>query len=301
MSSSASNLRTILVIVGLISSVHAARMLPTKQTIGESGELIGCEETSRAVQILVTRHGLSCANLIAKFSEGAVATKMHVFMWDPLLSAAGALATSQAGGDVANWLAKKQEKDPSFKVDAVLASHLARAWQTAGLQYPNYEVQGVPFISEAGFGKDNEAKPFEEQEKLVKEAIKGFQIDMKWLHKYGQNTKGNWEHFRNFLAQDFLPDFISTHSEKSTKEPIVLATVTHSNFMNSGEIKKKCQYLYPTDAKEGKPKANNNQVVLIPYVLHTQTCGAPGNRTVTHELIDDMASDEACSPVAIGL
>merc|ERR1711968_4399 len=122
---------------------------------------------------------------------------------------------------------------------------------------------------------------------------------MKWLKKYGSKTKGDWKSFRQFLADDWLPDFANSVT-KPAEEPILLAVVTHSNFMMEGEIKRKCQEKYPIDSKSHKKKANNNQVVLIPYLWETQTCGPADNQTVRHRMLDASDEDQQCEVMANG-
>merc|ERR1719387_543038 len=97
----------------------------------------------------------------------------------------------------------------------------------------------------------------DEQVQALKREMKSepdVNFNMSWLERYGQKTHGDWAKFRNFLAEKYLPDFAST-SAKPADERIVLAVVTHSNFMMKGEIKSKCQQTYPIDTNTKRKKA----------------------------------------------
>eukprot|EP00746_Dinoflagellata_sp_MGD_P150764 gnl/MRDRNA2_/MRDRNA2_82553_c0_seq1.p1 gnl/MRDRNA2_/MRDRNA2_82553_c0~~gnl/MRDRNA2_/MRDRNA2_82553_c0_seq1.p1 ORF type:complete len:430 (+),score=80.60 gnl/MRDRNA2_/MRDRNA2_82553_c0_seq1:124-1413(+) len=220
---------------------------------------------SRPIHILVTRHGLSCANIVDKFSTTWSASKYHVNMKDPLLAEGGIAMTDRAGKEVEDWLA-----DNDLAIDAVLSSSLARAMETAAVQYPRQRIYAVPFIRESGYGKDNKAAKSDVQtERVAEEVLKRdklnfVHIDHHWVHAFEDNHSGNWQKFKEFLRVSFLPS-LESQLNKPEGEPLVLAVVTHSNFMMEGEIKKKCAKHYPQDFNTGKPKANNNQVVNLWY------------------------------------
>lgn len=271
-----------------LNKVVGIRKMCEKNSDKEMRDLVGdshvhCLDINATVNIIVTRNALSCANLVDKL-QTSLWHAGHVLLKDPLLCAAGEAMTKRTQRQVKKWL-----EDRGMKITAVLASQLARTWETAALQYPGFVVQPVPYISDSGLGHDNTPKSFLSQISAVQSQVPEFSANLRWLKTYGRQHKGNWQKFRRFLKDGFLPELM-----RKKEPPFVLPTVTHSNFMMEGEVKRKCQHLYPKDERNGVAKANNNQAVMLTYTFQKKTCGD----VVAHALLD---SDKPCELVATGV
>lgn len=232
-------------------------------------------------------------------------------MRDPLLTRVGVNESVETGKRIDEWL---DAKGPDWSLDGVLSSTLVRAMETAAYTFPGYKIEVVPFIEEVGAGHDNlPREPSEQIEKLGEHldgdladwVMKppGVQIDLIDFHWVAGASdlagKPSWESFRNFLANAYLPNLLAQRRAAGVPEdkPVVLAVVTHSNFMTQGEVQERCGDKFPT--ADGKPgshgehadeeppqrrvrfhipglggnktkvqrKPNNNQAVLLSYKL----------------------------------
>jgi len=215
------------------------------------------EKTTKTykVQLLVTRHGLSCANIAQKWVGNWDVGRG--FIHDTLLSGAGESGSIEAARDVKRFL-----ESHSLTVDAVLSSVLARAMQTAIYMFPEHAdsapVHVMPYIREIGRGLSNAPKSQAEQPAHLQSALGGkpLDLDYKWVNEFGFE-QGSWEEFLHFLEQFFLPELVS---KKGSDTTIVLPVVTHSNFMR--DSLRKCSKAW-TD--KGADKPLNNQVVNMVY------------------------------------
>lgn len=237
---------------------------------------------NREVIMLVTRHGLSCANIAAKWLNW-LDSKWHANMQDPLLCKAGEITSAQAGKEVSQVL-----KQRGWTIDAVMSSVLVRALQTAQFQYSfQYPKQDpiwiMPYIRENGFGWDNIAESFEEQIKKVPGTHMNSSVNIHFADLAGRSTSGNWDNFKRFVEEQYFP---AVRFEPKDG-PIVIVVVTHSNFMKTGELAKKC----------GKVHPNNNQVVAIPYTLKTK---ATEKGDIFFSLQDSALDGKTCTPVING-
>jgi len=260
------------------------------------------------IDLVVTRHALSCANIIADFdSAKSLPTYQKLSqkggyrkIADPILAEAGVKSSL----DMRNITT-------DFKPDAVLTSPLLRAIQTAILQYPSDTLHIVPWIREVsalakgplsvfaklgvgGEGADNLPTPFVDQKKRLKNELNTIQgllgvrsiekiqfID--WTTTETRVANHDWKLFKEFLAKEFLP-FLIPKLNRPLGSTITLAVVTHSNFMKSeDDIKSNCGGFW---AANGKPW--NNQAVNISYDASSQiTIKSP---SLSHEVQTEPAA-----------
>lgn len=127
---------------------------------------------------------------------------------------------------------------------------------------------------------------------LIDEMGTSFRLDYQYADLLGFEAEGSWADFSRFLEKTFLPDLI--HSlNKPSGAPIVLAVVSHSNFMNEGEVHEACGDLYE---QKPKKKARNNQVVKMSYTF-TSTIKTGVDATPMRKLERDGSS---CAAVIDG-
>lgn len=210
------------------------------------------------VHVLVTRHGISCANLLE-------VRKPRIYrgtMSDPLLTSSGMRISKDAGVQVAEWL-----KARNLTLDAVFSSELARALETAALMYPNQgrPVYAAPYIRDYTLmGKSNQPEPPTDQVKKLVNAFgaqptTNLKLNYHWTNTFGHEP-GSWDQFLFVLEKRILPELIED-LQKPPGSPIVLAVVTHSNFI-AKSLGQGCVHLYE---KRGYTKPPNNQVVHVTY------------------------------------
>jgi len=213
------------------------------------------------VHLLVTRHGLSCTNIVEKWVNKYDAGRR--LMHDPLLGGVGVLGCHEGRRAVESYLGNRSL--PPF--DAVLSSVLARAMETALLTFPQQAspLHVVPFIREHARGLSNDPKePAGQLADLRTSVPYEFHMDYRWVEEFG-SQKGSWDQFLHFLEQFFLPDLIS-RLQKPPGSKIVLPVVTHSKFMRDSDVGVKCEDAFKSNPS-GKPL--NNQVVEITYAFHS--------------------------------
>lgn len=214
------------------------------------------------VNFLLTRHALSCANVVDKF--GGKLSKTHAFLSDPMLSACGRHRSSEAASPVLTALADR-------KIDLVLSSSMVRAIETAANQYPGRIITPVPFISEkwhTWVEKDNLPEDVEPQKAKLGEryAVEDIttkeistpeaaeevfeepsgkpwlRVDFRWMKdptfRKGRSSP-NFEEFRKFVVETLLPA-----KGLGDEKEVTLAVVTHSNFVKKSEpMRSTCEAL----------------------------------------------------------
>lgn len=207
------------------------------------------------VNLLVTRHALSCANIV--HSNGGRTSWQHSRMLDPSISQCGVDRARRAAEAVAVHLQNRT-------IDFVLSSSLTRAMETAIHQYPEHLIIPVPYLSEKSPGYDNRPADVDSQIASLSTRypyVHG-RINFEWMrhrvwgearHRYNEPSFAS---FLAFLVEDFLPRIAFDGNE------VTIAVVTHSHFMKDEEpIASHCSSLW--DADTGKPR--NNQVVEMSY------------------------------------
>jgi len=265
------------------------------------------------VDLIVTRHGLSCANIVSEFKAGGIKARYKNLggnrkIEDPILAQAGVQGSLQMG-----------EISKHVKPDAVLASTLLRAIETAMLQYPSDAVHIVPWIRESsaltkypgfGEGKDNLPKDRQSQIDRLREELNGifsnsgmapWQYSLSdWTDNDTREYNHNWENFKAFLKMNFLP-WIIRNSGKQPGSTITLAVVTHSHFMaKEPDIKNYCGEFW-----SGNGKPYNNQAVNISYVYELTELSSSDvdpetqRRKITYHA--ELQQKEGCSQAAPGL
>lgn len=225
------------------------------------------------VNILLSRHGISCANMVQMWGDGSLRTwtRRVMSMTDPLLSAVGELKTQEAAEEV-----KRNMDKQGLTLDAVLSSVLARAIHTALLQYPGSVITPVPFIREKGqLSADNSVMALDGQLKVLRAAMGNQTIAIDphytedWPFKTFRTSSGNWMDFLTFLKDAFLPDLV-VKKDKKPGDTITIAVVTHSHFMMGTQFFEgkngDCSFWWFPDG-EGSQKRipRNNQVVKLAY------------------------------------
>lgn len=213
------------------------------------------------VHLLVTRHGLSCTNIVEKWVNKFDAGRRH--MHDPLLGGVGVHGCHEGRKAVESYLNIRGL--PPY--DAVVSSVLARAMETALLTYPQQAapLYVVPFIREHAAGLSNAPKePAGQLADLNTSVPYDFHVDYRWIDEFG-SQKGSWDQFLYFLEQSFLPDLIS-RLEKPPGSTIVLPVVTHSLFMRDSDVGEKCKDAFKSNPSK---KPLNNQVVEMAYAFHS--------------------------------
>merc|ERR1712061_538194 len=109
-------------------------------------------------------------------------------------------------------------------------------------------------MGEEGNTADNKPREFRDQVKVLKAMDPEPQIDSRWMQAlYAKEEKPDWSKFESFLSKFIMPS-LSSSSKKSKDETLTLAIVTHSKFMNDGNLGLRCLHLW-----NDKPK--NNQVI----------------------------------------
>jgi len=252
-------------------------------------------EESYEVHFLIGRHGLSCTNVVEKWVHKWDAGRGRIL--DPFLAGAGESGSRESGERVEAWLSEK-----GFTLDAVLASELLRAQETALLTYSRYfEQEGtlyvMPYVREDASGPSNSAKEQADQvADLAKVAPGGFHMNYEWVHLLPQ-TKPNWPEFLKVMERGFLPDLLRRLG-KQPRDRIVIALATHSLFMRDSEVGKECKSLFGPVGDEGKPQ--NNQVVHLEYKLRAAARSEHdgGDVTPNWKLFRSMGT--TCEEVAHG-
>lgn len=254
------------------------------------------DDSSVEVNFIVTRHALSCANVVAMWG-GVSGKAMQKLQSDPVLAAVGEQGSIAMGEVIA-------EKYGAGAIDGVVSSVLIRAMQTALLQYPGHQVQVMPYLRESGakvplygevgldnlptgelrFGMYKMATEDAQTSKLEQaiemspnadvalsgsvsplSAIAGSK-DLAELTKL-RKTKGSWEDFKEYFGKTYLPKLVEMKkiaTGKSWIGNLTVAVVTHSNFMKDSkeatEVQDNCGFAW-ADTPSGKPL--NNQAVLL--------------------------------------
>ncbi|CAK0894792.1 unnamed protein product [Prorocentrum cordatum] len=228
----------------------------------------GHTETTRPVHVLYTRTGLSCANAVSSLAPSTWSPfQASVSMDDPLLTTAGANESLRLAPEVERGL-----RELNLTLDAVLASSLGRAVQTALLQFGGREVWSVPFaVGKSAYGAGG--PHFGERVAQIEAELQGggfgvhTRANEQWLKVFGIHQGGPAD-FERFLEKSFLPSLEQTvGADKPPGDPLVLAVVTHGNFLKKVQG---CKALYSSGSK-GSKVSRLNQVVRKVYRLTTST------------------------------
>jgi len=262
----------------LVGSYRSAVVAGTLDGAGESAAVgrrkacSGRTETTRPVHVLYTRTGLSCANTINSLAPSTWSPfQTSINMEDPLLTTAGANESLRVASEVERALREFNLTTP----DAVLASSLGRAIQTAVLQFGGREVWSVPFaVGKSGYGAGGSR--FGERTAQIEAELErgGFGIHTRaneqWLKVFGIQQGGPSD-FERFLEKSFLPSLEATVGvDKPQGDPLVLAVVTHGNFLKEVAA---CKGLYYSNVEKDKRSkvSHLNQVVRKVYKFRTVT------------------------------
>eukprot|EP00930_Biecheleria_cincta_P029059 TRINITY_DN20221_c0_g1_i1.p1 TRINITY_DN20221_c0_g1~~TRINITY_DN20221_c0_g1_i1.p1 ORF type:complete len:470 (+),score=69.07 TRINITY_DN20221_c0_g1_i1:180-1589(+) len=246
------------------------------------------QNASYKVHLLVTRHGLSCTNIVEKWGKSADFGRSR--MLDPPLGGLGESSSLKMGQDAAAWM-----RSNNLQPDAVMSSNLGRAMQTALLMFPHEgPLYVAPYIREHASGDSNSPQPQAEQVLALREAVnRSFSVNYQWINTFGGDF-GTWDKFEDFLRQSFLPDLLM----KLQKEPgsdIVLPVVSHSLFMRDSVVGSLCSRFW---TPKGTSKPLNNQVLHLTYEFRS-VLPAAGSLDVTPRYVLERA--DTCEEVASGM
>eukprot|EP00928_Gymnodinium_smaydae_P079906 TRINITY_DN63737_c0_g1_i1.p1 TRINITY_DN63737_c0_g1~~TRINITY_DN63737_c0_g1_i1.p1 ORF type:complete len:341 (+),score=21.33 TRINITY_DN63737_c0_g1_i1:81-1103(+) len=216
------------------------------------------EDPDVGVDFLFTRHGMSCANAVQKYSRSRVDRWIGFSkLKDPRLTSCGSYLSTQAGEAL-------QER--GAVVDLVVTSSMRRAILTAAYQYPGATIIPIPYISEKGNTPDNIPISVPKQQGSLENDVLQ-RIDWKWMEDNRFNGKArsmpSYKDFLEFMAEEFLP---SMSNDLRAKRHLTIAVVTHSRFL-FGSSRRKSQALAKCapfwSPVDGKPR--NNQVFKLSY------------------------------------
>lgn len=312
-----------IVLVSLIFLSISTHIIATRVRLSETETVIKPKFENFFVDLYVTRHALSCANIASDWkgsrflgpvsNKSSAAAKLipNRVVPDPILASAGVQGSLEMQAHITDKIARRVL---GVEPDAVLSSELVRSVETALLQYPGKPIHVVPWLREAGFkavigeGLDNLPSRRDDQAKNLQMAlddIPGYQgppilVD-KWMADL-HGEEGNWTMFLNFLGETFLPAILPRLG-KPKGSKITLAIVTHSMLMaKTPDLQDHCGHLW---AENKKPY--NNQAVKITYSAFTSsvanTSGIwPDIYSDTNEQTRwNLVLQNGCSEVAPGL
>eukprot|EP00416_Gambierdiscus_australes_P015087 CAMPEP_0171056886 /NCGR_PEP_ID=MMETSP0766_2-20121228/1398_1 /TAXON_ID=439317 /ORGANISM="Gambierdiscus australes, Strain CAWD 149" /LENGTH=403 /DNA_ID=CAMNT_0011511889 /DNA_START=105 /DNA_END=1316 /DNA_ORIENTATION=+ len=231
--------------------------------------------TRWTVNLLVVRHGVSCTNIIEKWSQLGGADFLRGWMLDPPLA-----GMADLGNEEGKIALKRWSNETGFKIDAVLSSVLLRAMQTAVGMHEADPLYIVPFIREHANGLSNNPSAPKNQTAALQEMVPGQKVNYDFVNMTHRDyDKGTWEDFVGFLRDKFLPFIISKlDPESEQKRTITLLIATHSKFLKeqSTALSDRCQRFW--DTRDGKPF--NSQVFLVNYTFSSVCEGCKGNNTL---------------------
>jgi hypothetical protein len=221
------------------------------------------------VTLLITRHGLSCPNIIEKWGGMGGKDFARGFIKDPPIAGAAQSHAVQSGAKAKQWLLTHQ-----LELDAVVTSVLARAIETGLLTYDQVPLYVVPYIREHAGGLSNQERVGIGPDKQVRrdaqiaelEKTLGRVVDVNYDFA-DEDIKGckehDWTKFLTFMARRFLPELID-RGLKNQDNKIVVAVVTHSRFVSEiAEVQQSCGGHW--EAKNAV-KPLNNMILAIPYL-----------------------------------
>jgi hypothetical protein len=178
------------------------------------------------VELIFIRHGLSCTNVIKSYNSIIHQVKRLAYT-DPQLTTFGKL-------DIKGLVKHKILPTPNI----ILSSCLLRAMETAAFTFPNTKKQifVAPFIKELGLTAGNQPDTISTQRlRFINSAGSLDRVNYK-LVKQKNSTfsdgcfESNLTLFLNWLEIS-LPYLLTANNISISKKKIVIAIVTHSNFM----------------------------------------------------------------------
>src|SRR3989338_2605450 len=200
------------------------------------------------IDIYFIRHGLSCANLVKKFSR--IPFK-HTTYSDPELSTAGQAMTILNGRSLRTYFRNNQ-----IHIDLVGSSVLVRAIETSYYLFNSDRgrsmdsaktIYALPFIAEVGMTLDNIASSVKDQLSVLRhdeiadaETLPVCPIGKKCVLDFSQvlgegRSSSNYTKFITWLAQNL--DWVLQQSA-GEEDNLTMALVTHSHFLQK-ELKTK--------------------------------------------------------------
>ena len=148
---------------------------------------------TNTVDIILVRHGISCANL----RKEAKGRPWHTFVPDPELTYEGTRQAQIRG----YFLRKKLEEEYSMPI--VGASVLLRAQMTAYLMMYPPIVHMIPYVSETGFGSDNKPDFTTQQKKRDRNPLY-VNMNVKQAEPWPEDANTpNWDKFCNFIKNNY--------------------------------------------------------------------------------------------------
>lgn len=241
----------------MLTCPHAVTVPLLVLTVAASRVVEHEELRKHTIHLLVTRHGLSCANIVEKWINKN--DWGRGYMLDPALGNVGAHTSKLTAEEVNAWLKYK-----SLSVDALVSSNIGRAMETGIRMFPMVSpLYVVPYIREHASGDSN--KPAEKTAQ-IRNLISvlgnsSFKVDYRWIDVFGGDF-GTWNQFLQFMRLSFLPELVDKLN-KPSGSPIVVGVTTHSKFMRDSDVGTDCHQHWDKKSDDGKPL--NNQVLDLTY------------------------------------
>ncbi|AYV78035.1 MAG: histidine phosphatase superfamily branch 1 [Edafosvirus sp.] len=202
------------------------------------------ESTYYNIKLYWVRHGYSCANSVrdtvgsTDIMRGVLAARSS-YAPDAALSNYGIDQASQVRDDPKN-------KDLFTKADIILSSELRRAIETALTLFdgvlPNENIYPVPYINEErnflanflGLDKDNEAMPFNDLQKFLKEKYKdkANRVDFSILKQLKGSSKTTESPDIKKFFKLVLPILIKKFPDKFAKSKVIKGSSKNKNSTN---------------------------------------------------------------------
>lgn len=179
------------------------------------------------INLFVSRHGLSCFNVIGAYDSALMQWKKHVMIDPPLTN--WAIGTFNAD-------APKFDFRKEWKIDGIMCSTLLRAQMTADLMYPanlskkkkKKKIFVVPYISEFSTHGGGTPSGIENQQKWHAAYSGGNEIDYRFVSTTDlYYSKPNYSDFFTWLNKN-LPDLLKAMGIPKTRKVVNLALVSHS-------------------------------------------------------------------------
>jgi hypothetical protein len=177
------------------------------------------------LDIIFVRHGLSCANTLAKVKYG-----MHLLYQDPELANSGVEMSQSLSANLIKNIQTRWSNEPY----TVGSSQMIRAQETAYYMIAstlNKPINIFPHVGESGFSSDNYSMPVDKQRSILSK--RGSNI-LKLLDqgKDGREEQTFWEkaNFSKFISwATENPDYFSIGSDGSYRAVIF----SHSHFLSN--------------------------------------------------------------------
>jgi broad specificity phosphatase PhoE len=223
------------------------------------------------IDMLFIRHGLSCTNVIKRYSTLIHQLKRLVYT-DPQVTHFGAIDIESVSNS-----------GIFPKPDLVISSCLLRAIETADLLFNNGQskyyqsIVVAPFIKELGPTAGNQPGTIRSQEKKLKKRFGGSaHVHYDLVRNYPKSNVfsdncyiSNYPQFQIWLERS-LPYIMALNNIGWERKKITIAVVTHSNFMKK----------YLPSVQKDKPYHVGTRKLQFAYNRHTLKLSREPQKTI---------------------